>query len=239
MAKHYGQQSQYLNKRVELEYYLQTAIIFVLGFGLGFLLKSLTLDADTSLVSLLSISIVSFVITVFLGFIASKFFIKSKFDELKLRKGLKGEGKVYFTLNKLSDDYTIFQDVVLGEFGNIDFIVVGPTGVMAVEVKNMSGNVETTKDESNLILNGKELSFNPLNQTYAEAKELEKVIDQPVTPILVFSNNIEIHFGFNKVKGVYVIGIKWLLELVKKPSHQLSSDEVTRVESQIKELCQI
>ena len=235
MAKHYGNQSQYLKKRIELEYYLQIGIIFVLGFGLGCLLKSLTLDVDTSLVSLISISIVAFIATIFLGSIASRFFIKSKIDEQKFQKGLKGEGKVYFTLNKLNNDYTVFQDIVLGEFGNIDFVVTGPTGVLAVEVKNISGKIETTQDENNLIINGKELPFNPLNQTYAGAKELEKVVNQPVTPVVVFSGKVKLHFGYNKVKGVYVIGLKWLLDLVKKTHQQLSAAEVKRIENVVKE----
>jgi len=56
------------------------------------------------------------------------------------RKGWEGEQRVASELSYLNDDFLLLNDVVLwGGRGNIDHIVVGPTGVFVIETKNYSG----------------------------------------------------------------------------------------------------
>lgn len=53
-------------------------------------------------------------------------------------KGSEGEGKVEIELNKLPQDYFVFHDLPTGR-GNIDHVIIGPTGVFIVETKNWKG----------------------------------------------------------------------------------------------------
>jgi len=60
------------------------------------------------------------------------------------RAGMIGEQKVTRTLSAaLSDEYSIFIDVKLESMvsGNIDHIVVGPTGIFVIETKNYKGKI--------------------------------------------------------------------------------------------------
>ena len=60
------------------------------------------------------------------------------------RKGLTGERKVTKALSAtLTDDYSLFDDVMLESMkgGNIDHIVVGPTGIFVIETKNFRGKI--------------------------------------------------------------------------------------------------
>jgi len=56
------------------------------------------------------------------------------------RKGWEGERRVASELSYLSDEFLLLNDVMLpGGRGNIDHILVGPTGVFVFETKNYSG----------------------------------------------------------------------------------------------------
>jgi hypothetical protein len=56
------------------------------------------------------------------------------------RKGIQGEERVTWEFSHLSDEFLLLNDVVLpGGSGNIDHIVIGPTGVFVIETKNYSG----------------------------------------------------------------------------------------------------
>jgi hypothetical protein len=61
----------------------------------------------------------------------------------RYRRGLIGEQKVSETLmGALGNEYSLFNDVMLkGKRGNIDHIVVGPTGIFAIETKNPKGKI--------------------------------------------------------------------------------------------------
>ena len=61
-------------------------------------------------------------------------------DAGNIRKGLEGERSVALELSGLSDEYLLLNDVMLpGARGNIDHVLVGPTGVFVFETKNYSG----------------------------------------------------------------------------------------------------
>lgn len=63
---------------------------------------------------------------------------------LNYRKGIIGEQKVTrMLLAALSDEYSILNDVRLKGIsgGNIDHIVVGPTGIFVIETKNYKGKI--------------------------------------------------------------------------------------------------
>lgn len=56
------------------------------------------------------------------------------------RKGWEGEKAMAAELSYLNDEFLLLNDVMLpGAHGNIDHIVIGPTGVFVFETKNYSG----------------------------------------------------------------------------------------------------
>lgn len=126
-------------------------------------------------------------------------------------KGMEGENDVYKILKQLPQEYKVLHDFVNGKRGNIDYVVVGSTGIWTIEVKNYK---EQNVDNQYLA--------QYLAQAYAEAKTLSDLLLLPVNSILVFTNpNTIIHFGLNKQKGVYVIGKKWLLDLIQNEKYGL------------------
>lgn len=57
------------------------------------------------------------------------------------KKGIVGEEIVSEFLNELPGNYFIFNDVMLPDkMGNIDHVVIGPTGIFVIETKNFKGN---------------------------------------------------------------------------------------------------
>lgn len=59
----------------------------------------------------------------------------------KYNRGWRGEEVILDVLKTLSHNYTILCDVNLYNKGNIDFIVLGPCGLLALEVKSLSGRI--------------------------------------------------------------------------------------------------
>src|SRR4030095_8749151 len=77
-------------------------------------------------------------------------------DRMTWRKGALGEYEVGAELERLPDDYLVFNDINTEEFGNFDHIVVGPKGIFAIETKNWSGLIGTNA-AGELTRNGKAL----------------------------------------------------------------------------------
>jgi hypothetical protein len=140
-------------------------------------------------------------------------------------KGDMGEESIKYILDKLQGYYYL-SDVIIGEKrGNIDTVVVGPTGVWAIEVKNYR------KKEIKL----DKYLLKDIEQTKRESKPLQEMLDIPITPVLVFANKAKIHFGMVPQYGVYVIGKPWLEELITKtPKVSLSPDQCFEIKEKLK-----
>ena len=80
---------------------------------------------------------------IFVG-ISIYFFIKSN----QYKKGKTGETLIEETLEGLSDNYYLVNDVMLPEsYGNIDHIILGPNGIFVIESKNYDGKIICNGDE--------------------------------------------------------------------------------------------
>ena len=77
-------------------------------------------------------------------------------ERLNWRKGTLGERRVADILSNLPNDYWVINDVAT-ESGNLDHVVVGPTGVFAIETKNWRGTIVADSD-GELALNGQPAS---------------------------------------------------------------------------------
>ena len=113
------------------------------------------------------------------------------------RAGIIGEQKVTKTLSlALSDEYSMLNDVMLKSmaYGNIDHIVVGPTGIFVIETKNSKGKISYYGDNWEGIGRRKP----PSNQARINAMRIKKTLDSSkslksnafyVQGVVVFANN--------------------------------------------------
>jgi len=96
---------------------------------------------------------------------------------LAFRKGADGEGLTADDLSNLPDTYSVFHDVTHPSIGgNIDHIVVGPTGVFALETKNWRGMV-TLSGPGTITVDGQHDKTKDGKAVLARAAELKKKIE--------------------------------------------------------------
>lgn len=199
----------YLNKNILIVFILLISIILLL-------FKSSLLSKNPFIT--ISVTLVLFLIAGYLLKRSNKF-----------TSGLIGEKDIEVELKKLGNDFVIINDLETGR-GNIDKIVLGPTGVWTLEVKSHKGNV--TFANENLLINNSTPEKDFLKQAYAEAKYLEDLIKSKlnmeikVQPVLVFSNTYAIvMLGMKPYKGVYVVGKNWLNKLLTETTFQNTGPE--------------
>jgi hypothetical protein len=71
---------------------------------------------------------------------------------MNFRKGATGEAVVGFILNNFPDDFRVIHDLTT-PYGNVDHVVIGPSGTYIIDTKNWKG-VVTADDNGELLLNG-------------------------------------------------------------------------------------
>jgi hypothetical protein len=110
-----------------------------------------------------------------------------------LNRGERGELRVAEILDELrSSGYRAFHDLV-GDGYNIDHVVVGPSGVFAIETKFRSGYGEIEfRNGEGLFVGGRKEESNPLLQARRNARDVSRIIkencqiDRWVKPLVVF-----------------------------------------------------
>src|SRR4051812_13195099 len=108
--------------------------------------------------------------------------------------GARGEETVGELLRPLeAAGWSVLHDVVVGARGNVDHIAIGPAGVFTIETKSHPGSILARQVEPRM-----------LKQAYAQAKMLERVTDEPVTPLLVFSRAY-VRPAVSRQRGVTVL----------------------------------
>lgn len=215
MANIYGHSSRYLNANKTISKYGAFAYLIYFTLIIGIIIWRL---------SIVSFSLPAvFAITLVFGpllLVTDSLMRKEESLMYKFRSGIVGEKLIGDELKKLDTNYTVFQDIhVPGKKENIDFVVVGPTGIHAIEVKNHHGTVGFNGDE--LTLNQKSFEKDFLRQTMREATSLHDYLESSgipsafVTPIIVFSHRFaSVRFGIQPIKNVRVIQYRWLLKMI-------------------------
>lgn len=74
-------------------------------------------------------------------------------ERLSMLKGAAGEASVGAKLGEFPEDFRVINDLAT-PFGNLDHVVVGPTGVFVLDTKNWTG-VVSGDGRGELLLNGK------------------------------------------------------------------------------------
>lgn len=155
-------------------------------------------------------------------------------------RGIGGERKVEGVLSRdLPMGYKCLPDVRLGDKGNIDFILVGPTGVWSIEVKSHSGLIDFNGKE--LRRGGELFEKDFLKQAWAEAYSVRDFLklkinqDYFVQPVIVFSSPYaKMKFGFKKVDGVYVVNLRLLIDLILGRKGTFEVNEIDKIFNVIK-----
>jgi hypothetical protein len=129
----------------------------------------------------------------------------------RYRNGAHGEEVVKKILNELPDEYTVIADVrVPSTRNNVDFVVIGPTGIFVLEVKNVRG--EVTVEEEKILENGRLLQHHDvLEQVRKEYWGVHGLLEKKigngffVVPILVFANNkVHMHLP-SKIREIHMV----------------------------------
>lgn len=145
--------------------------------------------------------------------------------------GAVGEARVASELRKLPDGYHVIHDFSIGNVNFVDHVVIGPTGVFAVETKDWYGDVDSR--EGYIIRNGDIPPFSsPIKQAKDEARKVEKAMrkkgwDGSVVPVLCFASN-NYAKGVEEVKSVKVANANRIVELITSMPAILSPDGVER-----------
>ncbi len=237
MAKSFGGQSKYLINQEEKNYLRKKRLA-----AAGLLVLALLFLAVNQLLPLVSNTTAFIIITVFLVVIAvieglSK---DSEQQESNFYHGRSGEGAVFYKLKHLLDDFVFFQDIKIG-YGNVDFVVLGPTGLYSVEVKSHGGRIEYNGTE--LTRNGYIFQEkNILKQALGEALELQDYLKQKlnedifVTPVLVFSSRQAFVEVKNPVTNIYVLHKSYLNRFIMNNQKTFTPEKITKIETVLKEL---
>lgn len=125
-----------------------------------------------------------FFLIIAVGFIVWRLFRK---QAKILGAGVTGESEVCKLLVKLPDEYTVFCNIHItheGRTNELDFVVVGPTGVTVVETKNRKGNIIGSCEEKywtqrKLSKNGRyndERFYNPTRQVASHIYKLAAIL---------------------------------------------------------------
>lgn len=154
--------------------------------------------------------------------------------------GMKGEHAVDYTLGDgLDDSFVLVNGLVLrGQQGDIDHVLVGPTGIFVIETKNYSGYVrcqgdEWTRKPSRNARRYKEIALG--SPAKAVLKDVEAVTRRlsaqhtnvPIIPLVVFPNP-DVVLSL-KSPLVRVLRLEDLLHIVKAPKSCLTPAQVESI----------
>ncbi|HOV50256.1 MAG TPA: nuclease-related domain-containing protein [Candidatus Cryosericum sp.] len=146
--------------------------------------------------------------------------------------GAVGERGVGQVLSCLPSGFHVFNGIRFPS-GDVDHVVVGPTGVFSIETKNYSGTIGVR--EGHIIRNGELLAHDPIRQSRLEARYVASLTGPlpgvpHVVPVVVFARaKVRAH---GTVGGVAVVGIEALLDVILSGAPQLPQaavDEVARL----------
>jgi hypothetical protein len=136
-------------------------------------------------------------------------------------RGATGEEQVGGLLDELAgDDWQVIHDASLGR-GNVDHILIGPAGVFTVETKSHPGPIKVGR------VHGATLS-----QAQAQRKAIERVVDVPVEPLIVYSR-AWVDKPLARRKGVRVTPARMLSGYLERRPATLSREQVEQVRARV------
>ena len=151
-----------------------------------------------------------------------------------------------FLKDNLTEDYRVFNNILTG-YGDIDAVVVGPTGVYAIEIKSNSGTVSKNENGYLTVIDGNSPRKNYRRQVIINSNMLKRILDSStgtksfVWPALVFPfayviKDLVLTAKADKYK-VPIFGIKELVEYIySNKQYLLSSSLIKEYSKALEEL---
>ena len=168
---------------------------------------------------------------------------KHETDRMTWRKGALGEYEVGAELERLPDDYLVFNDVSTQEFGNFDHIVIGPKGIFAIETKNWTGVIGTNA-EGEITRNGKPLWRSHIRMLARKVMMLREQIlvltrrdDLFIYGLMVFPKAY-IEAGA-KTRNIHCLTVERLYDYFDKCPNRLQPNEIERIARVLKSIADI
>jgi hypothetical protein len=156
MAKIIGEAARYTTDQSirVFQRMLITTMLMIAALGVfeGAFLSIMVLEWDSTSWGFLAMGLMGVVGAFYVCQFQSERIDRYERERMNWRKGTLGEHAVLATLESLSDRYFVLNDVRTAN-GNLDHIVVGPTGLFAIETKNWRGSV-TVNEQGKLLTNG-------------------------------------------------------------------------------------
>lgn len=234
MAHFYSSENRYLlhNKKIAK---VATLIWLVWMFVIYFLVFIQLFKNNFSFTSLFANILVFGPIYLFVEYQ----FKKERSILYSFAKGIRGEQNIHNILESLPDNFIIWQNYKKEEWPtDIDFVVIGPSGLFTIEVKSHNG--EITMGTGELLRNGKPFEKDILYQVKSESRLLidylrsKNIYSPEIQPMVVFSNKyVSIHFGIKPINGIFIIGAAWLLQLIQKDMNKgiLTIDQIEQIKN--------
>ena len=155
---------------------------------------------------------------VVVGFGVLLVMLRLPFDSLVWAKGVEGERRTAAFLEPLLDaGFVVLNNrQIPGGRGDIDHLVIGPTGVFPIETKNWSGRVEVRNDR--LIVGSRDRTW-VVEQVYREALAVQLALGEELTSRRVTVTPVICAIGgvawFDRIAaGVHVTSGRELAKLI-------------------------
>lgn len=160
----------------------------------------------------------------------------AKFSPSKAEyRGWRGEQKICSILEKLPDEYFLWNDIVLQRNGysvQIDHVVISPYGIFVIETKNYTGWIYGNDDSDQWTKNmyGYRYYFNnPIKQNNSHVKALARLFCMPESffiPIVVFLNRADLRCN---TKAIVIYESQLLDEIYNYRKSVMTSADVQRL----------
>jgi hypothetical protein len=155
MARVLGKAGRYVSSQAEKKYRQMFAVTFI-GLGVTAWISGLLFGVyfnrqNWSLITL--VSLLALILALLLAAWASRKIDEIAKDRRDFLRGEAGEITLAWNLETLPESYYIVNDLNTGS-GNLDSVVIGPTGVFALDAKNWRG-VVASDGKGEILLNGR------------------------------------------------------------------------------------
>ena len=157
-------------------------------------------------------------------------------ERMNWRRGALGEHIVSDTLERLPETYFVLNDIKTSS-GNLDHVVVGPTGTFAIETKNWRG-VVIGDGQGELLINGTACEKPEVRKFLARTMRVRDQIislarrDVYMRAVMVFPNAyVEANYG--STRQIHCLRNERLVDYLRDQTFakKLSADDVERIKT--------
>lgn len=220
-------------KHLEKGVWVAVSIMSAAAFSMGLIAANPTATLLTGTLAALGMS------ALLLKSELGKFFEKSLRDKRNWLKGSDGEARIAETLYDLPDGYVVISDIKV-KFGNIDHVVIGPTGIYLIDSKHWRGTVSAAPHHQ-LLLNGKAVKgLRELTHSVMAFHDKIKALcekDYYVRGLMVFACSY-LELAFKDTEPIHCVRRDEVLNYLtnSKFSGRLNHADISRVKLAVRQL---